>query len=362
MRNKAAFPGQYIQGQGVLSDLPALIENFGKKALLLVSASGRNILQSHRGTPIESDNIIIELFNGECCEDELGRLLDFIKATACDVMVGMGGGKCIDTAKIVADRAHIPVIVVPTIASTDAPCSGCAVVYSNEGEFETVKYQKQNPAVVLVDLQLIATSPTRLFVAGMGDALSTWFEARSCDRTQSMNECGGISTLTGLHLAKLCYDTLLDYGLLAKIACDNGLVTPALSKITEANILLSGIGFESSGLATAHAVHNGLTALAETHAFYHGEKVAFGVLTGLHLNGSDPDEIETVYSFCEQVGLPTTLAEIGLDRNNRDYLMIAAAKACEPEQSIHHEAGEIHPKNVLEAMLMADAIGNLRKS
>mgnify|MGYP000424136318 CR=1 FL=1 len=116
----------------------------------------------------------------------------------------MGGGKTIDTAKIAADRAGIPVIIVPTIASTDAPCSGCAVRYSEDGSFESVLYQKTNPAVVLVDVGIIAAAPTRFLVAGMGDALSTWFEARSCDGTQSPNECGGISTRAGLNIARLC--------------------------------------------------------------------------------------------------------------------------------------------------------------
>lgn len=150
----------------------------------------------------------------------------------------------IDTAKITADRFGIPVIIVPTIASTDTPCSGCAVIYSEAGVFESIYYQKMNPQIVLVDTFIIANAPIRFLVAGMGDALSTWFEGRSCERTQSPNECGGISTLTAVRLARLCYDTLLTYSNDAKIACQNHLITPALDHIIEVNILLSGIGFE----------------------------------------------------------------------------------------------------------------------
>ena len=278
-----------------------------------------------------------------------------------DVLVGMGGGKAIDTAKIVADRAGIPVIIVPTIASNDAPCSGCAVCYSEAGIFERVYYQKLNPAAVLVDVGIVAAAPTRFLVAGMGDALATWFEARSCVRTQSVNECGGLCTTVGLQIAKLCYETLLDYGAAAKVASERKIVTPALEHIIEANILLSGIGFESAGLAAAHAIHNGLTALAGTHAFYHGEKVAFGVLAGLQLTDAAVEESETVFSFCEEVGLPTTLEEIGLGQASREELMVAAAKCCEPGQSIHHEAGEITPEKVLDALIAADALGQARK-
>ena len=115
-------------------------------------------------------------------------------------------------------------------------------------------------------------------------------------------------------------------------------------------------------MAAAHSVHNGLTALAETHSFYHGEKVAFGVLAGLHLTDASADEIATVLSFCEEVGLPTTLADIGIGNADRRQLMEAAEKACAPGQPIHHEAGVITPRKVLDAMLAADALGQERKA
>jgi len=304
----------------------------------------------------------IDVFRGECCEDELGRLAAAIARTHADVLVGMGGGKTIDTAKIAADRAGLPVIVVPTIASTDAPTSGCAVVYSRQGVFHSVCYQRMNPAAVLVDLAIIARAPTRYLVAGMGDALSTWFEARSCERTDSPNECGGHGTAAGYAIARLCYETLLSHGAAAKRDSENHLVTQALDRIVEANTLLSGIGFESGGLATAHSVHNGLTALPETHSSYHGEKVAFGVLTGLQLTDAPPDETNTVYSFCEEVGLPTTLADLGLGHADRRDLMKVAERACAPDQPIHHEAGVITPESVLDAVLAADALGRHRRS
>ncbi|MFZ2656117.1 MAG: glycerol dehydrogenase [Victivallales bacterium] len=357
---KAVFPGKYIQGEGALDELPNLISLLGKKGLVLASRTVANKILTDRSYRLTFDNIAVETFQGECCETELNRLAGIINRGKIDVLVGMGGGKTIDTAKIASDRAGIPVIIVPTIASTDAPCSGCAVIYSEHGVFESVYYQKMNPQVVLVDTRIIANAPTRFLVSGMGDALATWFEARSCGRTQSKNECGGLSTMTGINLAKLCYDTLIAYGPAAKIACEKHIVTPALNHIVEANILLSGIGFESSGLAAAHSIHNGLTALEETHAYYHGEKVAFGVLTGLHLTDASPAEINTAYSFCEEIGLPTTLAEIGLENCEKNKLMKAAEKACAITEGIHHEAGVITPGKVLDAMIAADSMGRTR--
>jgi glycerol dehydrogenase len=362
MFKKAVFPGKYIQGVGALSELPALIELLGKKGLILASPSANAKVLSGCGVDWRARAVPIEVFRGECCENELGRLSAAIARTHADVIVGVGGGKTIDTAKIAADRARIPVVVVPTIASTDAPTSGCAVIYTDDGVFVVVCYQRMNPAAVLVDVGIIAAAPTRFLVAGMGDALSTWFEARTCERTHSPNECGGYGTAAGFAIARLCYETLLSHGVAARRANDSHLVTPALDRIVEANILLSGIGFESAGLATAHSVHNGLTALPETHSSYHGEKVGFGVLVGLQLTDAPADETATVYSFCEDVGLPTTLAEIGLGKADRRQLMLVAEKACAPDQPIHHEASVITPAGVLDAMLAADALGQERRA
>ncbi len=358
---KSVFPGKYLQGEGIIADLPEIISSFGDKGLILSSRTAIKTILGRYVQQYAVGGIIQEEFGGECCETELKRIYNLVVSNKVDILVGVGGGKAIDTAKIVADRAGIPVIIVPTIASTDAPCSGCAVIYSDDGVFEAVYYQKMNPQVVLVDVNVIANAPARFLVAGMGDALATWFEARSCERTHSLNECGGYSTLAGLNLARLCYDTILQYGEAAKMAAENKIITAALHHIVEANILLSGIGFESAGLASAHSIHNGLSALNETHAYYHGEKVAFGVLAGLHLTDTSPAEMETVYSFCEKIGLPTTLEAIGLVQIDKSRLMEVALKACHPQEGIHHEAGLITPEKVLNAMIAADAMGRSRK-
>lgn len=356
----AAFPAKYIQGERAIEQLPGLISRLGTKALIIASRTASKILTENFPN-IESISATVEEFRGECCEQELGRIEESIRSAGADVIIGMGGGKAIDSSKIAADRAGLPVIVFPTIASTDAPCSGCAVIYNDAGVFESVYYMKSNPQAVIVDSRIVAEAPVRFLIAGIGDALATWFEARDCQRARSMNECGGTSTISALSLARLCYDTIFSYGESAIIACQNQTVTPALERVIEANTLLSGIGFESSGLAAAHSIHNGLSAIPATHSYYHGEKVAFGVLTQLHLTDAAPQEIDEVYTFCESVGLPTTLAGIGIVNPSKNDLMDVAEKSCAPQESIHHEAGIITPLMVSEAIAMADAYGRARK-
>src|SRR5262249_17543020 len=161
----------------------------------------------------------------------------------------------------------------------------------------------------------------------MGDALATWFEARTCDAGRVKNMRGGASTQSALALAELCYRTLLEDGLGAKMAVENQVVTPALERLVEANTLLSGLGFESSGLAAAHAIHNGLTVAAGTHSFYHGEKVAFGLLVQLVLEGTPRAELERVLGFAGEVGLPITLPEVGLAELSPEVLKQIASRA-----------------------------------
>lgn len=121
--------------------------------------------------------------------------------------------------------------------------------------------------------------------------------------------------------------------------------------------LLSGIGFESSGLAAAHAIHNGFTHLPECHTRYHGEKVAFGTLTQLVLENAPLDEIETVVNFCRSVGLPTTLAGMGITEITKERLGVVAEKACAEGETIHNMPFKVTIDSVVAALLTADKLG-----
>ncbi len=158
-------------------------------------------------------------------------------------------------------------------------------------------------------------------------------------------------------LAKLCYDTLLSDGLKAALAVEQKVCTKAVENIIEANTFLSGIGFESGGLAGAHAIHNGFTVLPQCHEYYHGEKVAFGTLVQLMLEDAPTEEIAEVVDFCQTVGLPTTLAEIGLADVSREEIRKVAEAASAPGESIHNMPFPVDADKVYAAILAADALG-----
>lgn len=136
---------------------------------------------------------------------------------------------------------------------------------------------------------------------------------------------------------------------------------PALENIIETNILLSGLGFESGGLAAAHAIHDGLTALPGTHHYYHGEKVAFGTICQLVLENAPEEELYEVIDFCLDVGLPVCLKDIGVESITKEELQAVAEKSCIPEESIHAMPFPVTTDMVAAAIIAADKIGREAK-
>jgi glycerol dehydrogenase len=362
MANIIASPSRYIQGKGALCELRLHAEKLGKKFFILVSSSGKKRVEGliQSGLAGSECSARYEVFNGECSKKEIQRVREAFLAAGCDLIVGVGGGKIHDTAKAAAFYAKVPVIIVPTIASTDAPCSALAVIYSDAGVFEEYLFFPSSPNIVIVDTDIVAAAPSRLLVAGMGDALATYFEARACVASEATNCVGGKASLAAFKLAQLCYETLLRDGFNAKTAVDNHVCTKAAENIIEANTYLSGIGFESAGLAAAHAIHNGLTAIEETHAFYHGEKVAFGTLVQLVLENASED-IEDAFTFCEAVGLPTTLADLGVKNPDPAKLKKTAELACAAGDTMGNMPFAVTQDMVYNAIIAADALGRARK-
>lgn len=357
MANIIASPSRYIQGKGEMKNLCTYAENYGSKLFVLTSPSGRKRVEPAITEGQGDAQITYEAFNGECCMTEINRVMDMCEKAGSEVVVGIGGGKIHDTAKAVAYYMKKPVIIVPTIASTDAPCSALSVIYSDDGVFEKYLFLPASPNMVLVDTDVVSKAPERLLVAGMGDALATYFEARACKQSDASNCVGGKITLAAMALAELCYETLLDEGIDAMLAVRENICTKAVEHIIEANTYLSGIGFESGGLAGAHAIHNGLTAIPETHKLYHGEKVAFGTLVQLVLEGADQDEIQEVLGFCQEAELPTTLADLGIKEVKEEQIMEVARLACSPDDTLGNMPFEVTPEDVYAAILAADALG-----
>jgi len=364
MKTVLLAPHKYVQGRGVLKELGAYVAPLGKKPLVLWDSVvkgivGETLLASLRQSGLE---VVDVDFQGESSHEEVDRVTQIAKDSGADVSIGVGGGKTIDTAKATAAAAGMRMVTVPTIAATDTPTSSATVWYDADGNCTGFECWAANPDVVLVDSQVIASGPLRAFVSGMGDALSTWVEAEAAYKTRATNLGGGVSTMAAMAIARLCFETLLEHGLEARRAVEISVVTPAVEKVIEANVLLSGLGFESGGLATAHMIGNILSSYAECKSLMHGEKVGFGIISQLCLDDDvDMEEVHAIVDFEIALGLPVTFADLNFTDVTREKLKIIG-DVCAGEGSLcANHPFEVTVDGVIDAMIAADALGQMRK-
>jgi glycerol dehydrogenase len=354
-------PARYTQGPHATDQLGAEIRNLGLDgpAIIVAGRTAIRLLSDTWKCTFADVGLSHHVFPfaGECTTAEIRRGVNAARTANARVVIATGGGKAMDTARAIAADLSLPVVNCPTIASSDAPCSALSVIYSEAGTVEEYRIYRRNPDLVLVDTSIIARSPVRPLVAGMGDALATWFEARVCVDKGVKNMRGGASTRSALALAELCYKTLLAHGAAAIEALHQQEPSDSLERLVEANTLLSGLGFESSGLAAAHAIHNGLTTAPGTHNYMHGEKVAFGLIAQLMLESQPQTVVEEVLTFSSSVGLPITFTDIGIGDPSQELLEIAAKRATVPGETIHNELITVTPELVVEAMRAADSAG-----
>ncbi|MBN2041486.1 MAG: glycerol dehydrogenase [Spirochaetes bacterium] len=352
-------PNRYIQGPDIIKDTAEYISHLGKKIFLICGSRAMSVVKDLMipGFNAHSIDYKFEIFTGECNRAAAAGLSQKAKEFGADIIAGVGGGRAIDTAKAVFHELDSTLVIIPTIASNDAPCSALSVQYADNHIIDRFLILKRNPDVVLVDSAIIADSPARFFSAGMGDALATWFEAYSCSKSGTKNHPGGMPPAAALSIARLCYDTLMEFGYEAFQSVEQKEVTPALENVIEANILLSGLGFESGGVAVAHGMQDGINALDGTESFLHGELVAFGTITQLVLEKYPEDEIERVIAFCNSVGLPVTLGQLGVTDLSEKNLMKAAEISCGEGMPTHNTHVEVNPEIILKAMIEANMMG-----
>jgi glycerol dehydrogenase len=354
-------PRRYVQGAGVLKDIGKYAAPLGKRVLVVWGPVASDMFGDVVAKSLQEHGLTLIpfKFSGECDKGQMSLGVEKAKGEKADVVVGLGGGKAIDLAKAVAMAVDGKLITAPTIASNDAPTSAASVFYTPDGNFEGWDVWPHNPDLVLVDTQVIVEAPVRWLVSGIGDGLATWFEAEAAYKGRRVAIAGGIATQASLALARLCYDTLMDYGVDAVRDCAEHVVTPAVERVIEANTLLSGLGFESAGVASAHAVGNGLTMFEEAKAYSHGERVAFGLAAQLCLDeDADPDERLDVFDFMVAVGLPVTLEELGLGDVSREALFKFAEAICSPGQITHNHVQTVTPFDMYSALIAADKLGH----
>ncbi|MCW5626142.1 MAG: glycerol dehydrogenase [Burkholderiales bacterium] len=306
-------PHRYVQGPGAIDQLNELARHYGRYPFVVADGVALDLLRTKLIDALGNAGSAARFtrFGGECTAAEIDRLTAEAREQAADVVIAVGGGKTIDAAKGVCLALHLPLIVMPTIASNDSPTSRLVVVYTEQHALQEVRRMAVNPDVVLVDTAIIVAAPARFFVSGIGDALSKKFEAAQCFAAGGTSFYGAHPPFVALTLADACYETIRSCAEGALEALHRGIPDEAFERTVEATILLSGLAFENGGLSIAHSLTRGLSTVPELATALHGEQVAFGLLVQLILERRSREFIGDLVAFHRRVGLPVSLRDLG---------------------------------------------------
>lgn len=317
----AGFPHIYIQGPGALGRLPECIGDIAQKGRVAIIADPivepqfRDVGEQLQEAGCE---VIRYPFGGECTRAEIDRLAELARDLDPEVVIGAGGGKALDTAKGVVMELACSLVIVPTIASSDAPTSRLIAIYDENHNIAETPSLKRNPNAVVVDTAVLAAAPKRFLAAGIGDALTKKFEVASTIKSGRLNFFGGRPPRLAGVLADQCYEVIRADAVEALAVAGTGKPNEAFERVVEACILYSGLSFESGGLSIAHGILRGLGTFPQTQKFLHGEVVTYGTLLQLATMGHADEEIRDMIGFCRQIGLPTRLSDIGVEQFDND--------------------------------------------
>ena len=308
---RSLFPG-YSIGTDAYDDIANICPTFGKKIAVI---GGKRALKAASeaiaAAVAKTDMEIIGTFwyGGEASRENIAMLLPQVEEA--DMIFAVGGGKAIDTCKVLAQETNRPFFTFPTIASTCASCTSLGIIYHPDGSLREYSFSKVPPKHIFINTQIIAEAPDIYLWAGMGDTMAKYYEAT----TSSRGYTPAHSDAMGVTLSSMCAAPVLRWGQKALDDCKANTVTEELTEIILAIIVSTGfvsnflhIDF-TSGMA--HAVYNGFTVLPSTEhpGHLHGEVVAYGSLVLLTAN-KQYEEREKLFRFSRSIGLPTCLADV----------------------------------------------------
>jgi glycerol dehydrogenase len=353
-------PAQYIRRKGLLEEAGTYIKNFGKTAALIGGHTSRELIEVSVRQSLTEHGILLKQslwYGGESSQMNIDNLVDELTDANIDILIATGGGKAIDTVKVVAYRLNKPLVVIPTIAATCAAATPIAILYSDDGEFIGIERKSKAPDLVLVDSNIIMNAPVRFLIAGIGDTLAKWYETRTSVKKATPTALNQ----TAIAIACQVHKTLLQIGKEAVTAVNTQKVTRELEDVIDTIILVSGsvsgYGGDDCRTAGAHAIYSGLTIFPEVHHTYHGEIVAFGILAQLCMENTSEDELKALISYYQEIGLPYTLQQMGITHLT-DLQWKKLGEITVTIEDMANMPFEVTPEMVIIAVRKADEIGN----
>lgn len=349
-------PAQVVRGAGILGTARAAIAQLGQRPLVVGGTHSLAAATPYLTPALADLAVATSAYGADCSEVALERLRAAVADHHADVIVGVGGGKALDAAKLLAYQTALPVVTVPTSAATCAAWTALSNVYSEEGAFLYDVPLPRCPDLLILDYDLVATAPVRTLIAGVGDAIAKWYEASVSSGTSAET-----LIIAAVQEARVLRDILFQKA--AKALAEPG--GADWRAVVDATVLLAGVigglGGAQCRTVAAHAVHNGLTHLPASHGTLHGEKVAYGILVQLRLeemgpsNALAPTARWQLMAFYTALGLPRSLEELGLGEISLAEVRQAAEVACAEGSDIHHLPFVVTPDALMGAMVSTTA-------
>ncbi|EDX85050.1 3-dehydroquinate synthase [Synechococcus sp. PCC 7335] len=344
-------PAQVIRGSGVLAKSGELLARMGTRPLLVGGSQSLPKAQPFLAPALSGLESATATYTKDCSEVALSALHQAAENHGADFIVGIGGGKALDAAKLLAYQRQLAVVTVPTSAATCAGWTALSNVYSEAGAFLYDVGLPKCPDAIVLDYDLVATAPQQTLVAGIGDAIAKWYEA-----SVSSGHSPHTMVIGAVQQARVLRDILFQ----KSAAAIANLGSDDWAEVVDASVLMAGViggmGGAQCRTVAAHAVHNGLTHVAP-HGTLHGEKVAYGILVQLRLeemaanNSLAATARQQLIRFYDSLGLPTSLADMGMDQLTLAQLKQAATVACKEGSDIHHLPFPVQPDQLMAAMV-----------
>lgn len=346
-------PSYYACYEGSLNDLENLLLSNSINHCLVIH--GEESWKSTSSYIPEITNVELTFvpYHGECSLHEVQRISTIANGTSIDAIIGIGGGKVLDLTKAVAHETNTEAILIPTLASTCSAWTPLSVFYTDKGEFTHYTIFPKSTLIVLIEPSIILHSPVKYVRAGIADTLAKWYEADVLVRElQDLP----LPVKIAHQSARLCQIVLLEHSQAALEAMEEKTSSPAFLQVIEAIIvaggLVGGFGDRYGRIAAAHSVHNGLTVAPETHHLLHGEKVAYGILVQLVLEGN-LEEVASLLSFYKSLKLPILLRDLGL--YNSEKITPIAERTVAAGESIHYLEKKLTSDDIKTAILTLEA-------
>ena len=345
-------PSYYSCEVGVLHKLPALLSSIQMtKCIVLHGEKSWQAMSPYFPDNLSDISFTFVSYRGECTVGEVSRISEIAKQEDAQAIIGIGGGKVLDITKAAANLANIDAILLPTLASTCAAWTPLSVFYDKDGSFSHYTIFPRSSLFVLIEPRVFLNSPARYLIAGIADTLAKWYEADVLIRELKDPP---LVVRIAHQAAQLCRDILLEHSITAIQDLKTREISSSLLKVIETNIvaggMVGGYGDQFGRISGAHSVHNGLTTQEETHHLLHGEKVAYGILIQLALEGNW-EEVKKLLPFYKSLQLPYLLKHLGLKPDDDKKLHLIAKTIVKPSESIHLMKGSFTEKILYQAFI-----------